>query len=342
MPVLLTSLLAGTTAADQVITPSADHARIRISGYSDGDLHVRFADGSITSISLLEVTRVVVSNTDRLADFNEAERYLAGGKPVQAVLRYQRALRRASGFWPEVIRVRLVQACDRAGQLDRATHYLLEVIAEAPAVAARLFPRSIPDRATATTRSLDQRLVTEGNSAADAEQRLVIRLLRFWILHRTNAPRATAQAREVAGLAIPPDIASQTLYNVKTAALERLLADGQSQLVLDHANATLEVCPLAAMPDLLMLKGQALLSRAADRETQLRAASAFMRLPIHFPDHERVPQALLLAAEIHAKLGLADDALRLLDECLDHQTVAPEIRARAEAERARLKAATSG
>ena len=337
--VLLLAIVPAPVSADQVITADANYIETRISGYVDGDLHLHLADGSITVVRLVEAQRVVVDRTGGLADFNEAERYLAGDQPEQAIFRYERALRKATQFWPVVVRVRLLQACNRAGNLEKAVDYFLDVTADAPGVAAELLPRSIPSNATALTRRLERRLESEANRAPDPDRRLVIELFRYWLLHQTDHAKAKAEAADIAITTIPAPIASRRAYAVKEAALRRLLAEGQTDAVLTEADRAMENCPLEVMPDLLLLKGQTLMADTEDRETLLQAAAVLMRVPIHFPDDERAPEALLWAARAHRRLGLNEQAKRLLNECLAHARTTDALRPQAEAELARLEQA---
>lgn len=321
---------------DQVITADANHAKVKVSGYVDGELHLRFADGSITSVPLVTVTRMVVDRTRGLTNFNEAERYLAGDQPEQSIFRYERALRQAVDFWPEMIRVRLVQACDRAGKFEKASTYFVQVSGDSPAVAADVMPTCIPASPNAVTRRIDRYLAAEANKATGEDRQALLELFRYWMLHQTGDVRATEQAVDVGGVDIPASIGSRSVYRIKAAALERLLADDQVEAVLSHATQAMETCPRSVLPDLLLLKGQALLKRSNDREDLLRAGSAFMRIPIHFPDHDSAPAGLLWAATVHEKLDRTAKAIQLLDECLAHPLLTDSLRHQAERHRSRL------
>jgi hypothetical protein len=112
--------------------------------------------------------------------------------------------------------------------------------------------------------------------------------------------------------------------------------------VLEAVEQLRPYCPSEALPDLLLLKGRTLLNRGGDREDLLRAGLSFMRVVIHFPDHDLAPEALIEAAEVHERLELPVPAIRLLNECLAHQRTSEPQRQRAEAHRARLREALAG
>lgn len=333
------ALLVATAPAvhgDQVVTADGNYTQVTVSGYADGGLHLRQADGSTKAVPLVEVRRMLIDTVGPLADFNEAERYLEQDQPQQAVSRYERALRQGTDHWPAIIRVRLLQACDRAGKFERAVTYFLQVAADEPRVAARLLPTSIPGSRTPITKRVLQRLSAQAEESTDPERRLLLEIFRYEIWDKTGDRRADEQARWMARTAVPPSIGSPAVYALKTAACRKLLDAREHTEALAAVNEAVKECPLDVIPDLLLLKGEILLARASDRRDLLRAGSAFMRVAIHFADDERGARGLFWAAKMHQRIERTDKAVQLLNECLAHARVSPSLKDRAEAELARI------
>lgn len=334
---LLVAVVAAWAHGDQIISDAANLTRVKIAGYANGKLHVLADDGSITPVPLAQVTRILIDPVGQMADFNEAERYLAENDPPKAIVRYERALRVAADFWPAVIQVRLLQACDRAGKFQRAVQHFVAVAQDAPAAAAALMPASIPQGPTPVAGRAAQRLTTEASRSTGTEQRVLLEMLRYAILLRSQDPEADRWTREVARTAIPPSIATRQVYSIKVAACTELLAASAFDAVLASVNQALTQCPMETMPDLFLLKGRTLLERASDRGDLLAAGAALMRVAIHFPDDERAPKALFWAARVHGRLDRPDKAIQLLDECLAHARISDALRQQAEADLSRLK-----
>ena len=321
---------------DQVITETGDHTRVKVTGYATGNLHLLLDDGSIVPVPLARVMRMVIDTAGQMADFNEAERYLAEDQLQKAIVRYDRALRVATDFWPAVIQVRLLQACDRAGKFERAVQHFVTVAQDAPSAAAALIPNSIPQGRTPTAKRAAQRLTAEANRASQIDCRVLLELLRYAILSGTGDPAAARWTREVARTAIPPSIATGQVYGIQVMACRELLEAKAFDAVLASVEQAVADCPTEVLPDLLLLKGRALLARASDRDDLLASGAALMRVPIHFPDHQQAPEALFWAARVHERLERRDKAVQLLEECLAHARVSQALRQQAEAELSRL------
>jgi hypothetical protein len=102
--------------------------------------------------------------------------------------------------------------------------------------------------------------------------------------------------------------------------------DAPAASVLPALNRAMEDCPEASLPEFLMLKGQVLAQSAQSREEWMHAAWAFLRVPIHMPDHGLAPRALLLAARVMKKLERPEQAKALLSECANHPRLDGELR----------------
>jgi tetratricopeptide (TPR) repeat protein len=321
---------------DQVVTADENHTKVTVSGYAEGDLHLRLADGSTIAVPLVEVRWMVVDTVGQSTDFNEAERALQQDQPQKAISRYERALRQATDYWPAIIRVRLLQACDRAGKFEQAVTHFLDVAADAPNAAARLMPTCAPQSRTPAAEKVLQRLSTEAKRPADPDRRVLLEVFRYAIRDRIDDRRTGEEVRRIARIAIPPPIGSAAVYAIKIAACRELADAGEHSEALAALDEAIAACPLDVMPDLLLLKGQTLLARSSGRRDLPRAGLAFMRVAIHFADDERAAEALFWAAKVHQRIERPDKAGQLWKECLAHARISPTIRDRAEAELARL------
>jgi len=322
---------------DQVICDAANYTRVKVTGHADGRLLLSQDDGSITSVPLGRVQRMVIDSVGGMADLNDAERYLAENDLEKAIVRYERALRMGTEFWPTIIRVRLLQACDRAGKFERAVDHFVAVAQEAPSAAAAMIPASIPQGRRPETKGLVRRLTSEANRSTRDEQRVLLELLRYAVLLEGEDPEAARWTREVAATAIPAGIGTAAVYRIRVAACAELLAAGALEDLLDSVNQAAADCPLEVLPELLFLKGRALLERASNREDLLIAGTTLMRVAIHFPDDARAPEALFWAAKVHERLDRRGKAVQLLNECLNHARVSQSVRQRAEADLLRLE-----
>jgi hypothetical protein len=197
-------------------------------------------------------------------------------------------------------------------------------------------PTSVPDKRSAATQRAIQRLAAEGRKAADAERRVLMELLAYAIMLRTDHGGADGRTRHVARTDIPLAIATTGTYAPKIAALNRLRSDGGHDEVLVLLEAMASRCPPEVLAGLLLLKGRTLLDEAADRPDLLRAGLAFMRVVIHFPRHHLAPEALFWAAEVHERIERPGKAAQLLNECLANHRTDGQLRGRAQAERDRL------
>ena len=319
------------------ITTSTDHFRkIKIVDYAYGQIRFRQPSGDLTGISILDVHALLVDTVGGVSDLNQAEIYIDKGRPAQAVLRYQRSLRSTTGFWKELVRVRLLQACDRAGYLDKTVAHWLIVLKRDPALAAELLPGSIPPtRTRAVSRALSDLEAAQAKTT-DKPARRLMDLLRFSIYRRLGENVADDLAARVAVCPLTGPIATVPAYGIKTDALRRVFQMKRSRQVLTGLDAAIEDCPAASLPDLLLLKGEVLSATARHREDYIRSGWAFMRVAIHFPDDPRAARALLEAARVHEKIDAPEKAAELLRECLAVESSDAETRAAADAALKRL------
>jgi hypothetical protein len=333
---LLALLWAAVPAgADQVLAGPENYPRGRVLGFSGGVLRFLTPDGVSHRIPIARVDQVVVDKVAWARDFNAAETYLARNEPGSAAVRYERALRVAEEFWPKLIRLRLLQARDRAGHFNEAVVQFLHVATSMPDVALELIPTSIPETPGDRTRralvGLEEALRTPTGRASEAP----LQAFRFAILRRVDPD----QARELASTIVRLDVAEgasagrDALRSVQVDALRLLLDGGRQAEVVAAADRLLADGPEPLVPELLLLKGRALYAEALESGSQemfKQAGLAFMRVAIHYPSDARSGEALLWAARVHERIQRPAQAVQLLRECLGRPDLAVGTRSDAQ------------
>jgi hypothetical protein len=333
---LLAAWLAAVPArADQVLAGPDNFPRGRVIGFAGGVLRFLTPDGVTHRISIARIDQVVVDNFAWAKDFNAAEGYLARQEPGSAAVRYERALRVAGDFWPDLIRLRLLQARDRAGHFNEAVVQFLHVAAAMPDTALGLVPTCIPDTPGDRTRRalerLDEALRRQVGKPAEAP----LQVFRFAILEKVEPDRAAELARVVVRLTAPESEfgGRDALRSVQVRALQRLQQQGRSADVVAGVDRLLADAPEAIVPDLLLLKGRSLYTSALESgsaEEFKQAGLAFMRVAIHYPSDARAGDALLWAARVHERIQRPAQAVQLLRECLARENVSSGTRSDAQ------------
>lgn len=339
----LTCLAAtAVVRADQIVVGDAGYPRARIMTLDGGQLRFRTAEGEPRSVWISDVDLLVVDRGGAFADFNQAERYLAGGEPEKAIARYRRTLRLSKDFWSDLIAARLLLASDRAGRIDQAAlSFVLVVRGElsGPQVAARLIPEAIPAVRNAKAVRAIEHLDAALDQTPRADQRVPLELFRYELLRRTGDRRAAVAAKRVASLVIPESQRCERVYLIQLAALEQTPPEEVGPDELAGLDRAIRECPLTVLPSFLLRKGHLLAKTAATPEEITRASWPFMRVVAHMPEDARAADGLFGAALVLERLGRNDHAVELLNECLAHRHVRDETRRTAEAALQRLKSA---
>jgi tetratricopeptide (TPR) repeat protein len=319
--------------ADQVIVNGVNHTNAKITGLDQGKLQFRLADGRTVSAWIDEVQLILVDRGGIFDDFNQAEQFLHDGDAPKAIARYERTLRLSQEFWPDLIACRLLAAHDRAGQIDRAAQYFIRVVTgefSGLAPAARLYPRTIPEKRDGRVARAVDMLAEESRKIGQDDRRVLLDDLRYEILGKTDPNAAKPLARNVAELAVPAPARTERVYGVVLRAMQEVFSGTPGTLSLGTLDQAIRDCPESSLPGFLLIKGQLLLQSARTREEIMHAAWAFLRVPIHMPNDELAPKALLEAARALYKLEKEEQARTLLVECYNHPKATPEIRKQAE------------
>lgn len=327
--------------ADRIDSGGTSLQRVKIVDLDGSRIAYRTPSGELRFLPITEVDSIYVDSVGSLSDLNEAERLAGGGGFGQAVVYYERAIRLAPAFWARLVRARLIQACDQADRIDTLVMHFAAILDD-EATGAPLAAVLLPERAPVENTRGVERALRRVNEKIDAvvsqSGRVVLEMLRYLIVSRTQRGIAGQYAKELVRQPVPLMIASRAVYRVRSAALERWMADGNVEAGLRELDADLLSAPHGVLPESLLIKARALLASAADEESLIRAGWVAMRIVIHYPDDQLVPEALLVAAEVHERIGRVPTALQLLDECIGHPRISAELSKKAVARIDRLRA----
>ena len=334
--------MARSLRADRIEFGQTSLQGIKIVDLEGSRIAYRTPGGELRFIPITEVERLYVDSVGTLNDLNEAERRMHRGDLPQAITHYERAVRLAPAFWQRLVRARLIQACDRGDRIDTLVMHLVAILDDEAAgapLAVTLLPKTAP---VSTRRGVDRglrRIKEKIDVVASQSARAVLEMLRYVIVDRSGRPLASQYAAELIRQPLPLPVATRAGYRVRASALERWIRDGHSAEGLAAIQADLRQAPHGVLPELLLVKARALQASAGDEASLIRAAWAAMRVVIHYPDDERVPEALWVAAGILQRIRRAPTAIQLLDECIKHPRISERRREQATAAIDRLRAA---
>jgi hypothetical protein len=335
-------LLAPPVRGDEITTASEHLRKIKITDYVLGRIRFCRPAGEPGDVAVFQVRTLLIDSIGDVGDLNQAEIYIDQGETAQAVLRYERALRGVQGFWQDLARVRLLQACNRAGMPDKAVAQWLEVLKQDPACAAELLPDHLPPTRThAVDRALSD-LDAAATKTNDETARRLVDVARYAIHCRLGDNEAGDLAERVAAQSLTGPAATAPAYAVKTDALRSVFQRRGAEAALAGLDPALTDAPETALPDLLLLKGDILFATARERTDYVRAGWAYLRVPIHFPHDPRAARGLWGAARVHEKLEAPELAVQLLRECLAVEGIDAATRTSAAEALQRLTARSGG
>ena len=326
--------------ADQLRMGEANYPGAKIIGLEQGRLQFRTASGKLAHAWLNDVDLIIVDRGGPFADFNEAEQYLTAGQGSSAVVRYRRARRRCTGFWSELVEIRLFQAYAAAGPIDQAALSFVRVVRgkwSGPAAAVRLIPTAVPGTALPGVPRAIQTLEAALRKNPTPSQRVPLELFRYELFRLSGNRRATEAQDQIATLIVPEFARCDRVFAIQLAALTQALQDGPTTEELVGLDGLIERCPEAMLPGALLLKGEVLLRTAQSREELIRAGWPFLRVAVHMPNDPRAAEGLFGAARALERLGRIDKAAELIAECLAHKKLTEETRKRAQAALERLQ-----
>jgi tetratricopeptide (TPR) repeat protein len=325
-------------AADEIHTTThARYVSVRIEDVQNGKILFRDAQGRTMDRAVTEVGRLNVTGWEA---FNRAETSLATGQYRQAAREFEAILRDVEQAGPdagrprhrrELVLVRLTAACDAEGRFDRAVDGYISLCKEWGTAVAGLEPRNVPAMESAFYTAAMAKLsaaVREAGQTPAGEQ------LRRYEAKLTNKP-TTQPATQ------PP----KTTHDAKTghrpqgrspeadvqlAEVARWVDAGDTDRAAPVIRKALDTRPPERLAPWYYWQGRCIEASAKDDEARLRAALAYMRVPVHYADAPQCAECLYRAAMIHIQTKHADRAAPLLREALRHSPT-DEIKRKCEA-----------
>jgi len=305
--------------ADEIRTSRSKYPSIRIEDVGDGKLVFRDSQARVLTRSLADVTGLTITGWEA---FNRAEASLEAGQYRQARRDYESLLRDVEKAGPdagrpkhrrELVQARLLVAADREGHFDRAVECFIALCREWGDAAAGLEPRNTPTAESAfysaAMRQLDAAIAEMGSSPGSG----VLRRFR----DRLTARAAGDPAVPGASTSAPTEPAPPT---ARGDARMDAMAGYIDKRQFDHAEAAIRDAFRREPPERLApwyyWEGRRLEALAADRTERMRAAIAYMRVPVHYPDDPRCAECLYRTAMLHRTMGLEDRVATLLKEAL--------------------------
>ncbi len=337
---VLGACLSPRTVADEIEYGSTRVERIRIVDMEGASLAYRTPAGDYKFVTIGDIKHIRVDTVGSLRDFNEAEDRQLEGDFVRANVHYERAIRVATDFWVRLTRARWIRSCERAGRFDiLATQFstLLRDEEHGVRLAAQLLPATpVPPDSREVARALKSLEKARGPSSQSGH--LLMELLEYALRSGERDAKSLAAARTIARAPFPLEIATRSVYRLKTAALRELLERDADFDVVSTVNAELANVADEVLPELLLIKAEAQLAKATNDEEAMRAGWSAMRVAIHFPADARTPEALLIAARVHERIDRNPTAIKLLRECVRHAGVDSKTKQRAQEMMSRLRA----
>ncbi len=321
---LLAYVFAMTVPAwgDQVTIGADDYPNVTIVSFEHGKLIFRTPRDQDVASLIRDVDFIMVSRGRRFADFNEAEQYLHEGEPARAIPRYQRAFRTADSFWQGLSLARAITACDRAGRIDQAIQYwinLAELDQSGVEAAVQLLPGNIND----SQRQEIDRAIVHLTKAATKQRKpdlaVLFQLLRYRLLDAIGDDQADEAAHTILASGWSKNLAHTEIYDILIDVLDRKMLREVTLESLTRLDEAIADAPTAKLSQLLLLKGHALLRLKNEQASGIAAGWAFMRVVAHMPDSPDAAEGLYGAALAMEKIGRVDKSISLLQECRDHK-----------------------
>ena len=309
--------------ADVVEVPGRPPAaNVTITSLStEGQLTYRLDTGRDISRPIEEIEYLQVAGWPL---FSVAEQQMRRREHRQAISAYNRAMAELQATGPAaaagldralLLRCRLVRAYDLEGRFDRAVEAYLELIKFTPAVHIRMRPRHLP--AAGSTFVVEAGRLVDAAAAARGDDEIA-RSMRQWRM--TWPDMAQSRPAAATGPAGAQEAANHELKAAaEVAAIRKLIEQGSASMALTRIATVREGQIGRLVPaDLYYWEGRAWLLDAAGQAepasataVRRRAGLAFLRLPVHFPEHPLAPEALFRAGELCALDGLSPSAARL-------------------------------
>ncbi len=328
------------TIADELLVAGTRYQQVTIDAFESTQIAFTTPGGEFKYADLADLEYLQVDSLTNLRDLNSAENHVRNGDPRRAIPLYERALRLAGGYWPPLIRTRIIRAAHDAGDLNTlATHFVqLTKDSQHGAVraAAVLSREDFPTNTGHPIKAI--RILNAAiDGAVSQSSRVLNEALRFNIAIATNNDQSVSYAKSLANQPLTPDIATRSVYHAIAGALSVLASAGQRDDAIRILDDAFVAAPKELLPELLIARAKITLDGAVSDADALRAASSAMRIVAHYPNDPLVPEALAITAQAHERIGRTPTAIQLWEECSKHASAATHLVDLARSELSRLR-----
>jgi thioredoxin-like negative regulator of GroEL len=311
------------TLADTVVLEGKPPFRkVQVINFRHGRLHFRGLSKEILRKPLDEIARFKI---DAFPMLSNAEALIRTDAEA-SISAYQQALEQADKPWlRDLIRARLIEACDRAGRFDQAVALFIELLREKPALATNLAPRhpgdpGSPINTKARRQLSNARESMQARVMVEPLQTLSLELLLFDDvdpLPPEFAPPASQPTADFSGEASPA-----TQPSAEPPLLFGPVEQHAPAAAVPDDRGLIEAAPPRLPPDSFVLSGA---RQAFERGNPRRAARLLERALPYLADHQSDNWRLLLGRcriELGQLARAADELLALAESTLDHSLAA--------------------
>jgi len=316
---------AGTASADTFVDDHGLFADVRIVGFDNSRLVIRFADGRRIERNATEVHSIALDNdADMAADeLTRAERLLQLRRFDQAMLLYDRARSAAAAEWVRQFSdFRTLQCLDALKRPADAIRVYLSLVDRHPALIEAAVPRNLPrddtDEGRALAAALDEALRTH---RTDSRYRAAARLRDIMKglkpadpKKKPAAPVAGAAKPPAGGVAVPP-------RERATARVYRLLEEGQIAAATAEMRRGRDRAAPANQDIWLLAEAECLLAGG----DPTRAGLTAMKVLVVDADSSYAAEALYVAGRAHEP-GRVARARNFYQESMRHPTATAALR----------------
>ncbi|MFA7238345.1 MAG: tetratricopeptide repeat protein [Phycisphaeraceae bacterium] len=319
---VLLGLFASIAAADEIRIGNIPYAGIRIIDITADSVEYFFQGQRRTA----ELDRVTVVDIAKYPAFGEAIKQM-DSDPATAADQLRGVLADVKeDFLRPLVQSRFVMALDAAGQFDQAVaEYVKLVTNHSDSYFAQTVPSKLtndPAQLQAAEKTLSGALAgIRGDAQKQAAEKLLAQIQKALKAPpgsgAPGGPPASAGGESAPGRAAAPEApadqaaAAPEASFISMSVIESLMRSKQYQQAVDQANMMMGR-PNAPLPDLFYQR--AIAEDAMGEHT--RAAMSYLRVAIHFPDHNLAIPALFQAGQQLSKTGDNADAAKVYQQAL--------------------------
>lgn len=318
--------------ADSLADERGVFSDVRIVGFENGRLVVKFPDDRITERSAAFVDLIALDDgSDMAADeLSRAERLFRRKEFAQAGPLYERARGATTAEWVrQFADYRRMKCCDAEGRAKDAVRLFMSLVERHPALIDDSPPTRLPKPDSDAGRTLD-RLIDElaAEAVSDTRTRAAQRLKR--IMRGAPEPKPPALCRTGnrtagTGNSRSPDAAAATRSAVPyrerpTVRVHRLLADGQIEDAWSESQRGLKLAAPLDRDMWLLAEAECLLARGEPGKAGLSAMKVTLDA-----DSPYAAEALYMAGRAYETIR-RDKARQLYQEAMTHPTTSEALR----------------